>query len=54
MDRAGLLGKIGVDNVFENVSDALKRGRAIVGTPQPAGQESSVQEVGWEPALDQK
>jgi sulfate permease, SulP family len=48
MDRAGLLDKVGVDNVFENVNDALKRARALVGTPEPEQQESSVQEVGWE------
>ncbi len=50
MDRAGFLDKVGVDNVFENVNDALKRARAIVGTPEPERQESMVQEVAWERA----
>ncbi len=48
MDRAGLLDKVGVDNVFENVCDALKRARTLVGTPQLQLQESQVQEVAWE------
>jgi SulP family sulfate permease len=48
MDKAGFLDKVGVDNVFENVDDALKRARAIVGTPEPAKQEPHVQEVTWE------
>jgi len=48
MDRAGLLDKIGVDNMFENVNDALKRSRVLVGTPQLTEQESSIQEVAWE------
>ncbi len=48
MDRSGLLDKVGVDNVFENVCDALKRARTLVGTPQLQLQESQVQEVGWE------
>jgi SulP family sulfate permease len=50
MDRAGFLDRVGVDNVFENVNDALKRARAIVGTPEPERQESMVQEVAWERA----
>ena len=32
MGRAGLLDKVGVDNVFENVNDALKAARDIVGS----------------------
>jgi SulP family sulfate permease len=48
MDKAGFLDKIGIDNVFENVCEALRRAREIVGTPQPARRESQVQEVGWE------
>jgi SulP family sulfate permease len=48
IDRSGLLDRVGVDNVFENVSDALKRARYLVGTPQPPKQESMVQEVAWE------
>jgi SulP family sulfate permease len=48
IDRAGLLDRVGVDNVFENVNDALKRARVIVGTPEPQKQESTVQEVAWE------
>ncbi len=35
MDKAGFLDKVGVENVFENLSDALKRARAIVGAPRP-------------------
>ncbi len=48
MDRSGFLDKVGVDNVFENVNDALKKARDVVGTPQPAALESQVQEVAWE------
>lgn len=48
MDRAGLLDKVGVDNVFENVNDALKRSRVLVGTPQLSQPESSIQEVAWD------
>ena len=48
IDRAGLLEKVGVDNVFENVNDALKHARTLVGTPQIQQQESQVQEVAWE------
>jgi SulP family sulfate permease len=48
MDKAGFLDKVGVENVFENLNDALKRARSIVGTPEPEQQESSVQEVAWE------
>jgi SulP family sulfate permease len=54
IDRAGLLDKIGVDNVFENVCDALKRSREIMGAPQPSRQESMVQEVAWERATDKR
>lgn len=48
MDRSGLLDKVGVDNVFENVNDALKAARAVVGTPQTKWQEANVQEVSWD------
>jgi SulP family sulfate permease len=48
MDKAGFLDKVGVDNVFENLNDALKRARAIVGTPEPEQPESPAQEVPWE------
>jgi SulP family sulfate permease len=50
MARAGLLDKVGVDNVFENVNDALKAARDLVSTPQRKWQETTTQEVGWEPA----
>jgi SulP family sulfate permease len=50
MDRAGFLDKIGVENLFENVCDALRRSREIVGSAQPALRESQIQEVGWEKA----
>ncbi len=53
MDKAGFLEKIGVNNVFENVCDALRRAREIVGTAQPAGRESQVQEIGWDQAEKQ-
>jgi SulP family sulfate permease len=48
MDRADLLDKIGVDNVFENVNDALKAARTLVGTTQTTWQEATVPEVPWE------
>lgn len=48
MDRAGFLDKIGVDNVFENVNDALKAARAIVGPSKEKWQEATVQEVNWD------
>ncbi len=48
MDRAGLLDKIGVDNMFENVNDALKAARALVSTTQEKWEEATVQEVSWE------
>jgi SulP family sulfate permease len=48
MDRAGFLDKIGVDNVFENVNDALKRARDLVGTSQEKWQEATVEEVNWD------
>lgn len=54
IDRAGLLDRVGVDNVFENVCDALKRAREIMGAPQPVRQESLVQEVGWERAAEKR
>ncbi len=50
MDKAGFLDKIGVENVFENVCDALRRAREIVGTAQPARRESQIQEIGWDQA----
>ncbi len=50
MDRSGFLDKVGVDNVFENVNDALQRAREVVGMPQPPKQESQVQEVAWDRA----
>lgn len=48
MDKAGFLDKVGVENVFENVNDALKRARAILGAPQSEPQKLAVQEVDWE------
>jgi SulP family sulfate permease len=54
MDRADLLDKIGVDNVFENVNDALKAARDLVGTSQAQWQESTVQEVPWEKRQKQR
>ena len=54
IDRAGLLDKVGVDNIFENVCDALKRARQLVGTPEPARRESSIQEVGWERSAEKR
>jgi SulP family sulfate permease len=48
MDRAGLVDKIGVDNMFENVNDALKAARALVSTTQEKWEEATVQEVSWE------
>jgi SulP family sulfate permease len=54
MDRAGLLDKVGVDNVFENVNDALKHARTVVGTAQSQWQESTVQEVTWERKPEKK
>ncbi len=54
MDRAGLLDRVGVDNIFENVCDALRRSREILGTAQPVLRESQVQEVGWERASEKR
>jgi SulP family sulfate permease len=54
MDRAGLLDRVGVDNVFENVCDALRRSREILGAAQPVLRESQVQEVGWERAPEKR
>ena len=54
MDRAGLLDKVGVDNVFENVNDALKHARNLVGPSQNVWQEATVQEVTWERKKDRK
>ncbi|MDA8099277.1 MAG: sulfate permease [Nitrospiraceae bacterium] len=48
MNRSGLLEKIGADNVHENVSDALKAARVMVGAAQPTRQGGHVQEVAWE------
>ena len=48
MDRAGLLDKVGVDNVFENVNDALKAARAMVAPSQAKWEEANVQEVAWD------
>jgi SulP family sulfate permease len=50
MDKAGFLDKVGVENVFESLGDALKRARAIVGAPQPEQQATAAQEVDWEKA----
>ncbi len=48
MEKAGFLDKVGVDNVYENVNDALKAARKLVGTSQAKWQEATRQEVGWE------
>jgi sulfate permease, SulP family len=50
MDKAGFLDKVGVENVFENLADALKRARAIVGAPQTDLQAPADLEVDWEKA----
>jgi sulfate permease, SulP family len=50
MDKAGFLDKVGVENVFENLADALKRARAIVGAPRPYPQAQADLEVDWEKA----
>jgi len=50
MDKAGFLDKVGVENVFENIGDALKRARAIVGAPRPYQQAPDYMEVDWEKA----
>jgi SulP family sulfate permease len=50
MDKAGFLDKVGVENVFENLADALKRARAIVGAPQADLQAPADLEVDWEKA----
>ncbi|MBS1242764.1 MAG: SulP family sulfate permease [Nitrospirae bacterium] len=54
MDKAGFLDKVGVENVFESIGDALKRARAIVGAPQPEQQAPAVLEVDWEQAPGSK
>jgi SulP family sulfate permease len=50
MDKAGFLDKVGVENVFESLGDALKRARAIVGAPRPYLQAPADLEVDWEKA----
>jgi SulP family sulfate permease len=50
MDKAGFLDKVGVENVFENLADALKRAREIVGAPQAEQHVPEVREVDWENA----
>ena len=50
MDKAGFLDKVGVENVFENIGDALKRARSIIGAPQPDQQAPAYMEVDWEKA----
>ncbi len=54
MDKTGFLDKMGVENVFENIGDALKRARSIIGAPQPEQQVPIEQEVGWEQAKEKK
>jgi SulP family sulfate permease len=54
MDKAGFLDKVGVENVFESIGEALKRARAIVGAPQPEQPSPAVQEVDWETAPGSK
>lgn len=54
MDRTGFLDKVGVDNVFENVNDALKAARTVVGTSQEQWQEATVQEVVWDRKPEKK
>jgi len=48
MDKTGFLEKVGVENVFENLNDALKRAREIVHAPRPYREETASQEVNWE------
>jgi SulP family sulfate permease len=48
MDKAGFLDKVGVENVFESLNDALKRAREIVGAPRPYREETASQEVSWD------
>jgi len=52
MDKAGFLDIVGVENVFENLGDALKRARAIVGAPQADQQAPIEQEVDWNRSPD--
>lgn len=54
MDKAGFLDKVGVENVFENLGDALKRARAIIGAPQPEQEEATPQEVNWDKPASRK
>ena len=48
MDKAGFLDKVGVENVFESLNEALKRARAIVHAPRPYREETTPQEVNWD------
>jgi SulP family sulfate permease len=48
MARAGLLDKVGLDNVFENVNDALKAARVLVGASQTKAEDATAQGGGWE------
>jgi SulP family sulfate permease len=54
MDKAGFLDKVGVENVFENLNDALRRARAIIHAPQPAQEETTPQEVNWDKPASKK
>lgn len=48
MDKAGFLDTVGVENVFENIGEALKRARSIVGAPQSEQPAAIVKEVDWD------
>ena len=48
MTRYGLIDKIGEDNMFGNIDDALNRAREIVGEPPKPAPLSAVPEVGRE------
>ena len=48
MDKAGFLAKVGVENVFESLNEALKRARAIIHAPLPEQEETTLQEVHWD------
>ena len=51
MARAGLIDKIGVDNTFDNVKEALKAARDLVGAQQTKREEAAGREIGWELAV---
>jgi SulP family sulfate permease len=54
MDKAGFLDKVGVENVFESLGEALKRARAIIHAPEQEQEGAMTQEVNWDQPVSKK